>query len=315
MRIVVLDDYQQVASSYADWARLGADVDFVAAHLEGDQLLDRLEGADVIVAMRERTAFGADVLDRLPDLRLLVTTGAANAAIDVARAQENGVTVCGTGGRAGSAAELTWALILATRRKIPTADRTLREGGWQEVLPGRDLADSTLGLIGLGRLGQRVARVALAFDMQVLAWSQHLDHDLARSLGVEPTTKEDLLRRSDVVSLHLRLSDRTRGILGADDLALMRPTAVLVNTSRGPLVDEAALVEALQQGTIAGAGLDVYDEEPLPPHHPLRSSPHTVLTPHLGYVTEETYRIFFTDVVDDIAAWMAGAPVRVVETG
>jgi phosphoglycerate dehydrogenase-like enzyme len=313
MRIVVLDDYQQVASSYVDWGRLDAEIDFVDEHLDPEALVNRAAGAQVVVAMRERTPLPADVIDRLPDLELIVTTGGSNASIDVAHARGRGITVCGTGARPGPPAELTWALILALLRNVPAADRGLREGGWQDVLPGTELAGSTLGLVGLGRLGQRVARVALAFEMQVLAWSENLDPDLARGLGIEPCTKEELLRRSDVVSLHLRLSDRTRGVLGADDLALMKPSAFLVNTSRGPLVDEAALVAALENGTIAGAGLDVYDEEPLPTDHPLRSTPNTVLTPHLGYVTESTFQVFFDDVLEDIEAWRAGTPVRVVE--
>ena len=235
----MLDDYQQIASSYVDWARLGAEVDFVAEHLDADATVERAAGAQVLVAMRERTPLPAEVLDRLPDLELIVTTGGANASIDVAHAAARGITVCGTGARPAPPAELTWALILALLRTVPAADRAIREGAWQDVLPGTELAGSTLGLIGLGRLGQRVARVAAAFDMEVLAWSQHLDPDLARGLGIEPCSKEDLLRRSDVVSLHLRLSDRTRGVLGATELALMKPSAILVNTSRGPLVDEA----------------------------------------------------------------------------
>ena len=312
-RVVVLDDYQQIASSYVDWGRLGAQVDFVAEHLDEEELVERVADAQVLVAMRERTALPAHVIDRLPGLGLIVTTGAANASIDVAHAHARGITVCGTASRPGPAAELTWALILALLRTVPAADRSLRDGAWQDVLPGADLAGSTLGLVGLGRLGQRVAKVGLAFEMQVLAWSQNLDPDQARDLGVEPCTKDDLLARSDVVSLHLRLSDRTRGIIGAPELALMKPTAVLVNTSRGPLVDETALVAALADGTIAGAGLDVYDEEPLPRDHPLRSTPNTVLTPHLGYVTEQNYQLFFDGVLEDIVAWAAGSPVRVVD--
>jgi phosphoglycerate dehydrogenase-like enzyme len=312
-RIVVLDDYQQIASSYVDWERLGADVDFVAEHLDEDALVSRAAGAQVLVAMRERTPLPAYVLDRLPDLELIVTTGGSNASIDVTHAKARGVTVSGTGGRPGPAAELTWALILALLRNVPTAHQGMRDGSWQDVLPGADLAGSTLGLVGLGRLGQRVARVGLAFEMNVIAWSQHLDPDLARGLRVEPCTKEDLLARSDVVSLHLRLSDRTRGVIGAAELAQMKPSAVLVNTSRGPLVDEPALVAALHDGTIAGAGLDVYDEEPLPLDHPLRSAPNVVLTPHLGYVTEQTFQVFFDDVLEDIEAWLSGTPVRLVE--
>ena len=312
-RIVVLDDYQQVASSYADWGRLGAEVDFVGEHLLGEDLVRRAAGAQVVVAMRERTVLDAPLLDRLEDLRLLVTTGAANASIDVAHARARGVTVCGTRSRPGPAAELTWALIHAVLRDVPQADRTVREGGWQDVLPGTDLAGSTLGVVGLGRLGQRVARVGLAFEMEVLAWSQNLDPDVATAMGVVPTTKEDLLARSDVVSLHLKLSERTRGVLGVAELAQMKPGAVLVNTSRGPLVDEQALVAALRAGSLGGAGLDVYDEEPLPADHPLRSTPRTVLTPHLGYVTDPNYRLFYGDAVEDVLAWLSGSPVRVLE--
>lgn len=316
MRIAVLDDHQRVAAAYADWDSLGATVDFVQEHLLGDALVERIGGADVVVAMRERTPFGRARLERLPRLRLLVTTGMANAAIDVAAAADHGITVCGTRSLPGPAAELTWALLLATMRRVPAADRAVRDGGWQDdLLPGADLAGATLGVVGLGRLGQRVARVALAFEMEVLAWSQHLDHDVARGLGVTPVAKEELFTRSDAVTLHLRLSERTRGIVGAAELALMRRTAVLVNTSRGPLVDEGALLDALHAGRLAGAGLDVYDAEPLPADHPLRSAPRTVLTPHLGYVTDGGYRVFYGDAVEDVAAWAAGTPVRVVSPG
>jgi phosphoglycerate dehydrogenase-like enzyme len=312
-RVVVLDDYQDVARTYGPWQDLGPgiEVDAVREHLTGDALAARLAGADVVVAMRERTAFDAHLLAALPDLRLLVTTGMANAALDLAAAARCGVTVCGTGSLASPTAELTWGLVLALTRRLLAEDAALRRGEWQLGI-GTELAGKTFGVIGLGRLGQRVARVALAFDMQVVAWSQNLDPQTARDLGVEPVAKADLLRRSDVVSLHLRLSERTRGILGADDLALMRPSAYLVNTSRGPLVDTAALLAALSEGRIAGAGLDVYDEEPLPADHPLRSAPRTVLTPHVGYVTEGTYRVYFAEAVADIAAWLAGSPVRVL---
>jgi phosphoglycerate dehydrogenase-like enzyme len=312
-KVVVLDDYQQVAASYVEWDRLGAELDFVGEHLEPEALLARATDAQVLVAMRERTPLPAAVLDRLPALELIVTTGGANASIDVAHARSRGVLVCGTAARPAPPAELAWALVLALQRRLPAADRGIREGAWQEVLPGTELAGSTLGLIGLGRLGQRVARIGLAFEMEVLAWSEHLDPELARGLGVEPCTKEDLLRRADVVSLHLRLGERSRGVIGAAELAMMKPSAVLVNTSRGPLVDETALVTALAEGTIAGAGLDVYDEEPLPTDHPLRTAPRTVLTPHLGYVTESTYQVFFDDVLEDIEAWRDDRPVRVVE--
>jgi phosphoglycerate dehydrogenase-like enzyme len=314
-RVVVLDDYQHVAPGFGPWADLGPDVslDVVTEHLVGRALIERLSGADVVVAMRERTGFDAGLLNALPDLRLLVTTGMANAAIDLAAAADRGVTVCGTGGLASPTAELTWGLVLALVRRIPAEDAAMRRGEWQLGV-GTELAGRTFGVIGLGRLGQRVARVALAFEMRVLAWSQNLDPELARGLDVEPVSKTDLLTGSDVVSLHLKLSERTRGIIGAADLALMRPSAYLINTSRGPLVDTDALLAALRDGRIAGAGIDVYDDEPLPADHPMRSSPHTVLTPHVGYVTDGTYRVFFTDAVADIAAWLAGSPVRVLTT-
>lgn len=311
-RVVVLDDYQHVAASCADWSAIDGSVEFVHDHVVGEELVDVLQGASVVVAMRERTPFDAALLDRLGRLELLVTTGGANASIDVAAAVRNGVTVCGTSSLPSPAAEMTWALLLALVRRVPESDRDVREGRWQTTV-GDDLAGRTLGLVGLGRLGQRVARVALAFDMPVLAWSQNLDPDAARALGVEPTGKDDLLTRADVVSLHLRLSDRTHGVIGARELGLMKPTAYLVNTSRGPLVDEAALVEALSSGTIAGAGLDVYDEEPLPSGHPLLTAPRTVLAPHLGYVTSGGYAVFYTDAVEDVVAWQAGAPVRVID--
>ncbi len=313
MKVVVLDDYQRRAADFAAWESLGCEVEFVHNHVVGDALVEILAGADVVVAMRERTPFGADLLERLPDLRLLVTTGAANASIDVAAAQRLGITVCGTRSLPGPAAELTWTLILGLLRQLPAAEAGIRAGGWQNTI-GFDLAGRTLGLVGLGRLGSRVARVGLAFEMEVLAWSQNLDPEAARAQGVTPVSQDELLARSDVVSLHLRLSDRTRGIIGAEQLRAMRPTAYLVNTSRGPLVDEDALLAALHGGWIAGAALDVYDEEPLPEDHPLRWAPGTLLTPHLGYVTEGGYRLFYGDAVDDIRAWLDGTPVRVVST-
>jgi len=287
------------------------EVRFVHEHVEGAALVTLLADAEVVVAMRERTVFGAGLLGRLPRLRLLVTTGASNASIDVASATRQGVLVCGTRSLPSPAAEMTWALLLALVRQVPEADRELRRGGWQTTV-GTELAGKTFGVLGLGRLGQRVTRVAQAFEMQVLAWSQHLDPELARELGAEPVTKEQLFSRSDVVSVHLRLSDRTRGVVGAGELASMRPTAYLVNTSRGPLVDETALLEALRSGAIAGAGLDVFDREPLPPDHPLRRAPRTVLSPHLGYVTDGSYALFYGDAVDDVVAWQAGEPVRAI---
>jgi len=311
MRAVVLDDYQRCAAGFASWDDL--DVDFVHDHLRGEELVARLTDATAVVAMRERTPFDAALLRRLPALRLLVTTGARNASIDLEAAHQRDVVVCGTRSLTTPTVELTWALILAVTRRVTVEDRSMRSGGWQATI-GADLAGATLGLVGLGRLGKAVARIGLAFDMHVLAWSQNLDHGVARELGVEPTTKEELFARSDVVSVHLVLSDRTRGIVGDAELRAMKPTACLVNTSRGPVVDTPALVAALQESRMAGAGLDVYDVEPLQKDHPLRSTPNTVLTPHLGYVTEANYRLFYGDAVEDIRAWMAGSPIRVLAT-
>ncbi|GAA4764145.1 D-2-hydroxyacid dehydrogenase family protein [Actinomycetospora chibensis] len=309
----MLDDYQQVAATYADWDALGADeVTFFAEHLgDADGVVAALEPYDVVVAMRERTAFPADVLARLRNLRLLVTTGPGNAAIDVEAARAGGVTVSGTGGVSPSTptVEMTWALIHALARHVPAEDRAVREGRWQHTV-GRDLSGRRLGVIGLGGLGRPVATVGLAFGMDVVAWSQHLDPDDARAAGVAAVSKEELLETSDVVTIHLKLSERTTGLLGRDELARMKPSALLVNTSRGPIVDEHALVEALHAGTIGGAGLDVFGTEPLPADSPLRTAPRTVLTPHLGYVTEGTYDVFFREAVEDIRAWADGAPIR-----
>jgi phosphoglycerate dehydrogenase-like enzyme len=270
----------------------------------------RLEPFDVVVAMRERTAFPRRVLERLPNLRLLVTTGRKNASVDVAAAGELGITVCGTDSHPTGPVELTWALILATARHVPQEDASVRAGGWQETV-GTDLAGGVLGVVGLGRLGERVAKVGQAFGMDVVAWSQNLTYERAAEVGVRKVEKEELLRTADVVTVHLVLSDRTRGLIGRDELALMKAGAMLVNTSRGPIVDEAALVEALHDGRIT-AGLDVFDTEPLPADHPLRTAPRTVLAPHLGYVTEQTYEVFYRHAVEDVAAFLAGAPLRVI---
>jgi phosphoglycerate dehydrogenase-like enzyme len=312
VRIAVLDDYQQVAHNYADWASLGAPIVFLEEPLtDDDAVAAALAGCDVVVAMRERTAFTAERFARLPDLRLLVTTGRQNAVIDLAAARAHGVVVCGTDSPASATPELTWALILALVRNVTEEDARLRAGGWQRTV-GADLAGRRLGVVGLGRLGAQVATIGAAFGMDVVAWSQHLDPDVARGFGVTPLDKEDLFATSDVVTVHYKLSERSRGIVGRDDIARMKPTAYLVNTSRGPLVDTAALLEALHAGAIAGAGLDVYDDEPLPADHPLRSAPRTVLTPHLGYVTHGTYGVFYRQAVEDIGAWAAGRPLRLL---
>jgi phosphoglycerate dehydrogenase-like enzyme len=312
--IAILDDYQDAARRLADWARLpaGAELTVFRDHLADlDAVAARLADFDVVVAMRERTPFSRALLERLPRLRLLVTTGMRNAAIDLQAAADRGVVVCGTGGLPYPTAELAWGLVLSLMRRIPREDRATREGRWQETV-GLGLNGKTLGVLGLGTLGSRVARFGRAFEMDVLAWSQNLTAERAAELGAARVEKDDLLARSDVVSIHLVLSERTRGLIGARELALMKRTAYLVNTSRGPIVDEAALIRALREGTIAGAGLDVYDEEPLPPDHPLRGLPSTVITPHLGYVTEETYRIFYGQALEDILAFLRGEPVRVL---
>jgi phosphoglycerate dehydrogenase-like enzyme len=307
-RVAILDDYQDAARAFADWDSLAAEVVTFREHRDD---IEHLRDFDVILAMRERTPFPRERLERLPNLKLLVTTGMGNAAIDMDAARELGITVAGTGGTPTHTAELAWGLILALARHIPAEDRAVRAGGWQHTV-GLELAGRTLGVIGLGRLGSQVARVGAAFGMEVIASSQNLDPDHARGLGVMPVGKEELLRRSDIVTIHVRLSERTTGLIGAAELALMKPTAYLVNTSRGPIVDETALLAALHEGCIAGAGLDVYDTEPLTPDHPLRSAPNTVLTPHVGYVTDASYTRFFGDALEDIAAFLNGDPVRVI---
>jgi phosphoglycerate dehydrogenase-like enzyme len=261
--------------------------------------------------MRERTPFKASLLERLPRLRLLVTTGARNAAIDVAAARARGVVVCGTEGLPYPTAELTWALILALARHVPAEDRATRAGKWQTSL-GVGLRGKTLGVLGLGRLGGQVARIGAAFGMELVAWSQNLTVERAAEFGARLVARDALLEQADVVTVHLVLGERTRGLLGARELGLMKRSAFLVNTSRGPVVDEAALIRALSTNSIAGAGLDVFDEEPLPPGHPFLVLPNTVLTPHLGYVTAETYRIFYSQALEDIQAYARGQPIRTV---
>jgi phosphoglycerate dehydrogenase-like enzyme len=311
-RVVVLDDYQSAALPSAPWERLEgrATVETIGEPIpDTEALVAALAGAEVVVAMRERTRFDAERLDALPDLRLLVTTGMGNAAIDLDAAHRNGVVVSGTRGRARHTVELTWALILALLRSVPAEDARIRAGGWQHTL-GTELDGATLGLVGLGRLGSAMVPVARAFGMDVIAWSQNLDPRHAAATGATPVAKDELFRRADVVSIHYKLSGRSIGIVGAAEIGAMQPTAYLVNTSRGPLVDTGALVRALETGAIAGAGLDVYDEEPLAPDDPLRRAPRTVLTPHLGYVTRENYAVFFADVVEDIEAWLDGRVER-----
>ena len=405
-RIAVLDDYQSVAADFCDWSTLPEPAEVVEFHDhvdDEDALVARLEPFDVVVAMRERTAFPRSVLERLPNLKLLVTTGRRNKSIDVAAATHHGITVCGTGILPNGTAELTWGLILAVARHIPQEDASVRAGGWQETVGtdlhgarlgivglggqgsqvariglafgmdvvawsqnltderaaercvtvcgtgahptstaeltwalvlavarhvpeedagmraggwqrtvGTDLAGARLGVVGLGRLGTRVARIGQAFGMDVVAWSQNLTDERATEAGVRRVERDELFATADVVTVHLVLSERTRGLVGRDELARMKRSAILVNTSRGPIVDEAALLEALSEGHLAGVGLDVYDREPLPADAALRTAPRTVLTPHLGYVTRDTYRVFYGDAVEDVAAFLRGEPVRVL---
>lgn len=312
MRIVVLDDYQQVAGKFADWSGLDAEVEFIDRPIvDDDDLVQALSGAEVVVAMRERTAFTAGRLERLPNLHLLVTTGRVNASIDVEAARAKGIVVCGTESTTSATPELTWGLILSVLRSIPAEDAAVRGGGWQSTVGG-DLDGHRLGVVGLGRLGTKVARVGAAFGMEVVAWSQNLDAERAQGLGARAVSKDELFSTADVVTIHYKLSERSRGLVGATELEAMKPGSILVNTSRAGLVDTDALITVLEAGGIRGAGLDVHDEEPLPVDHRLRSTPRTVLTPHLGYVTEDTYRIFFTQAVEDIAAWISGEPIRVI---
>jgi phosphoglycerate dehydrogenase-like enzyme len=310
--VIVLDDYQSRAAEFADWASLPeTEVTFVHEPLNEEELLSLLADADVVVAMRERTQLPRHLLERLPALRLIVTTGMANAAIDRGAATELGITICGTHSGGGSTTEVTWAILLGLVKRTVSEDAALRAGRWQTELAG-DLAGRTLGLIGFGRLGQAMVPIATAFGMPIIAWSQNLDPAQATAVGVEPVEKDELFRRSDVLSIHTRLSDRTAGLVGAREFSLMKPTAVLVNSSRGPIVDEAALVTALRDGTIAGAALDVYDIEPLPKDHPFLGLRNTVLSPHLGYASEDNVSMMYREVVEDIAAYFEDAPIRVV---
>jgi phosphoglycerate dehydrogenase-like enzyme len=316
MRIAVLDDYQGVALTSADWSPVTdhptrpCTVDVFRDHVAGTAaLVERLSPYDAVVVMRERTPLPSAVLSRLPRLRLVVTTGRRNPSIDVAAAAAVGVTVCGTESLSTAPAELTWALVLGLARHLEVETTAVRQGLWQSTL-GRDLAGHTLGVLGLGRIGAQVATVGLAFGMHVLAWSRHLTPARAEEAGASAASLDELLSGSDVVSIHLPLVGGTRGLLGEAELALMRSDALLVNTSRGPIVDERALLAALGRGHLGGVGLDVFDEEPLPVDHPLRTAPRTLLTPHLGYVTRDVYATFFRGVVEDVTAYLDGSPVR-----
>jgi len=318
LQCAVLDDYQRVALSSTDWGSLSdrVAVRVLDRHIgREDELASLIGDCEVVVVMRERSPVTRSLLSRLPQLRLLVTTGMRNAAIDLAAAHERGVTVCGTASRSEPPAELTWALILGLARHVHQEATSFRtHGAWQSTI-GTDLCGRTLGVVGLGNIGTRVARVGSAFDMRVLAWSENLTAERAREAGVElAPSKNDLLARSDFVTIHLVLSARTRGLLGVLELRRMKPTAYLINTSRAAIVDQPALAQALREQWIAGAGLDVFEQEPPPATDPLRFLPNVLATPHLGYVSQENYRTYYGEAVEDIAAFLEGSPIRVLRS-
>src|SRR6516165_9561572 len=314
MRCAILDDYQNVALKMADWSAISKTVEIKVFNqwIPTAQVPAALKGFEIVCAMRERTRFPKQVLEALPDLRLLISTGMRNAAIDVKAANERGVVVCGTGGSGNPTAGIAIGLMLELTRRIGYENARLKAGApWQTTI-GIDLEGKTLGVVGLGKLGTRVANIAKAFGMNVIAWSQNLTPEKCQEAGVTYTSKEDLFRTADIVSIHLMLSDRSRGLIGAKDLALMKPTAYLINTARAAIVDQAALLAALTERRIAGAGLDVFETEPLPLASPLRALDNVVITPHLGYVSEQAYEVYFREIVEDIRAFLDGKPMRVI---
>ena len=315
VRAAILDDYQNVALKFADWSAIANDVEvkvFNAPLGDDSAVIKTLQGFAIVNIMRERTPFNRKVIEGLPDLKLLITTGARNNSIDLKACAEFGVTVCGTAGFGNPTAAIAVGLLLELTRHIGFENARMKAGAPWQVTVGHDLEGKTLGVLGLGKLGQRVAGVAKALGMKVIAWSQNLTPEKAKEGGTEYVSKEDLFRNADVISIHVVLSDRTRGLVRAKDLGLMKKTAYLINTSRGPIVEEKGLIAALNSKSIAGAGLDVFDIEPLPTDHPFRKMDNVVLTPHLGYVSEENYRTFYSGVVEDIRAWLDGKPVRML---
>lgn len=314
IRIAVLDDYQRAALEMADWSRVNdrATVEVFSDHLDDpDRLAERLAPFDVLCVMRERTPLPRTLIERLPRLKLIASTAPRNASIDIEAARDHRIEVVHTGYTSAPTVELTWALILAGARHLVAESAAMRSGGWQTRI-GEDMKGRTLGLLGLGNVGSRVAAVGLAFGMDVIAWSQNLSIEKAAAIGVRRVSKEELFRDADVLSVHLVLGDRTRGLVGAAELASMKRSARLVNTSRGPIVQEAALIDALRNGRIAGAALDVYDQEPLPASHPYRSLDNLLATPHIGYVSQNLYRTFYGDTVEHLARWLerAGAEAK-----
>jgi D-3-phosphoglycerate dehydrogenase len=315
VRAAILDDYQNVAMKFADWSGISKDVEIKVfnAPLDGpDAVIKALQGFAIVVGMRERTPFPRKVIEALPDLKLLITTGARNNSFDVKACVQCGVTVCGTGAAGSPTTGIAFGLMLELTRRIGFENARLKAGEPWQVTIGRDLEGLTLGILGLGKLGQRSATVGKAFGMRTIAWSQNLTEEKAKAASADLVSKEDLFRNADFITIHLVLGDRSRGLVGAKELGLMKKTSYLINTSRGPIVDEKALIAALQNNAIAGAGLDVFDVEPLPLNHPFRKMDNVVITPHLGYVSEQNYRKYFPDIVEDIRAWLDGKPVRVI---
>ena len=313
-RLALLDDYQQVALQSADWDALSPECSVTVFHdhlTDESAIASRLLDFDAVMALRERTPFQRSLLARLPNLKLIASAGMRNAAIDLEAATELGIVVCGTEGSSRATMELTWALILGLLRQVPLEHQATRAGSWQRTL-GIGLDGKTIGIIGLGNIGSQMAEVARAFHMDILAWSQNLTQDRAEANGATLVSKDDLLRNSDIVTIHTRLSERTRALLGARELSQMKSSAYLVNTSRGPIVDEGALINALRPGAIAGAGLDTFDQEPLPTGHALLGLDNVLLTPHLGYVTQETYRTFYGQTMENIKSFIEGEPQRVM---
>lgn len=307
MRVAILDDYQNAALAMADWSRVqkSADITVFDDHVDdADAVVERLLPFDVVCVMRERTPLPRSIIERLPNLKMIASTGPFNAAVDSEAAADHGIVVSTTGGYAEATVELTWALILAASRNIVGEYQSIRAGGWQTSVGSQLGAGGVLGVLGLGRLGTRVARVGAAFGMDVIAWSTNLAPEAAEKAGVRYVSRDELFCTADVLTIHLKLSERTRGLVGADELALMKHTALLVNTSRGPIVDEAALIAALRTGQIRGAALDVFDVEPLPTGHPLRQLDNVLTTPHIGYVAEQVYRVFYGDAAAAIGDWL-----------
>jgi phosphoglycerate dehydrogenase-like enzyme len=316
VQAAILDDYQNAAMGLADWSPVAKDVEikvFNKPFVDQDEAIKALQGFAIIVGMRERTPFPRKMIEALPNLKLLITTGARNNSFDIKACAERGVTVCGTGSVGSPTTGIAFGLMLELTRRIGFENARLKAGEAWQVTIGRDLEGLTLGILGLGRLGQRSATVGKAFGMNTIAWSQNLTAEKAQAAGAQLVSKEDLFRKADIVTIYLVLSDRSRGLVGAKELGLMKKTSYLINTSRGPIVDEKSLIAALQAKSIAGAGLDVFDVEPLPLDHPFRKLDNVVITPHLGYVSEQNYRKYFPDIVEDIRAWLDGNPVRVIE--